>query len=145
MNAPNLSDPFDLARFARAQDAVWTTVRHELQSGRKQTHWMWFIFPQLAALGRSTTAKHYGLSSLEEARAYLAHPVLGSRLREVCHLLLALDGRNATEIFGSVDAMKLRSSLTVFAAAAAEDDLYERCLQRYFSGDADPLTLEHLR
>lgn len=145
MNAPNLSDPFDLARFTQAQDAVWTAVRQELQSGRKQTHWMWFIFPQLTALGRSVMAKHYGLSGLEEASAYLAHPVLGSRLREVCELLWALEGRSATKVFGAVDAMKLRSSLTLFATAAPRDDLFARCLQRYFSGEPDPLTLEHLR
>jgi uncharacterized protein (DUF1810 family) len=145
MEPSNRSDPFDLARFTQAQDGVWTAVREELQAGRKQTHWMWFVFPQLADLGRSAAAKHYGLSGLEEARAYLAHPVLGARLRETCQLLLALQGRSATEIFGAVDAMKLRSSLTLFAAVAPQDEVFAACLQRYFDGEPDPLTLEQLR
>jgi uncharacterized protein (DUF1810 family) len=145
MNPPPPSDPFDLARFTQAQDGVWPTVQRELQAGRKQTHWMWFVFPQLAALGRSSTARHYGLLGLEDAMAYLAHPVLGARLREGCQLLLALDGRSATEILGAVDAMKLRSCLTLFAAAAPEEKVFAQCLERYFSGEPDPLTLEQLR
>jgi uncharacterized protein (DUF1810 family) len=143
---PLAPDPFELARFVSAQAPVWDAVRAELQAGRKQTHWMWFIFPQLAALGRSATARHYGLSGLDEAKAYLAHPLLGGRLREACQLLLAVDGSlSATEIFGPVDAMKLRSSLTLFAAASAQGDVFTRCLQCYFSGEADPLTLAQLR
>lgn len=140
MNMPPPADPFHLARFTGAQDPVWDTVRHELQAGRKQSHWMWFVFPQLATLGRSAMARHYGLSGMDEAQAYLAHPVLGGRLREACQLLLAARASDATEIFGSVDAMKLRSSLTLFAAASPQDTVFAQCLQRFFAGEADPLS-----
>lgn len=145
MTAPQPADPFQLARFTSAQDPVWDAVRQELRAGRKQTHWMWFVFPQLAVLGRSSMARHYGLSGLEEAKAYLAHPVLGARLREVCAIVLGLPTGEAVGIFGPVDAMKLRSCLTLFAAAAPEDELFARCLRRYFGGEADPLTLSHIR
>jgi uncharacterized protein (DUF1810 family) len=145
MNPPEPSDPFDLARFTQAQDGVWSAVQRELRAGRKQTHWMWFVFPQLAALGRSSTARHYGLSGLQDATAYLTHPVLGARLREACRLLLALDAGSATDIFGAVDAMKLRSCLTLFAAASPQEDVFTRCLQRYFGGAPDASTLERLR
>jgi uncharacterized protein (DUF1810 family) len=145
MNPPNPADPFDLARFTQAQDPSWAAVCQELRAGHKQTHWMWFVFPQLAALGRSAMARHYGLSGMEEAKAYAAHPVLGARLREVCQLLLTHADRSATEIFGPVDAMKLRSCLTLFAAASPQDEVFTQCLQRYFAGEPDPLTLEHLR
>ncbi|WP_332816065.1 DUF1810 domain-containing protein [Ramlibacter sp.] len=138
-------DPFDLQRFVAAQDPVWETVLAELRAGRKQTHWMWFVFPQLAGLGRSSMARHYGLSGLDEARAYRAHPVLGPRLREACALLLdAPEGRQAGEILGGIDAVKLRSCLTLFARAAPGDEVFGRCLQRYFGGQADPLTIAEL-
>ena len=101
-------DPFDLQRFVTAQEPVWDDVLDELRTGRKQTHWMWFVFPQLMALGRSSMARHYGLSGLEEAKAYVAHPVLGPRLVECCRLLLQLQGHDPVAIFGPVDAMKLR-------------------------------------
>lgn len=144
MNAPQSTDRFQLSRFITAQDPVWDAVRQELHAGRKQTHWMWFVFPQLAVLGRSSMARHFGLSGVEEAKAYLAHPVLGARLREVCTIVLRLQAGEAVDIFGPVDAMKLRSCLTLFAAAAPEDDLFTRCLQRYFGGEADPMTLSHI-
>lgn len=136
-------DAFDLERFVTAQQPVWDAVCDELRAGRKQTHWMWFVFPQLATLGRSAMARHYGLSGLDEARAYLAHPVLGPRLRTACETLLRLPARAAVDIFGPVDAMKLRSSLTLFAQASG-DDLFARCLRRYFPDGPDPLTLGQL-
>jgi uncharacterized protein (DUF1810 family) len=136
-------DPFDLERFVAAQQPVWDTVCDELRAGHKQTHWMWFVFPQLASLGRSTLARHYGLAGLAEAHAYLAHPVLGPRLREACELLLQLPPRTAVAIFGSVDAMKLRSCLTLFDQACP-DDVFRRCLDRYVPEGPDALTLAAL-
>ena len=140
---PARSDPFHLARFTEAQAPVWDAVCTELAQGRKQTHWIWFVFPQLAGLGRSCMARYYGLSGLEEARAYLAHPVLGDRLRACCGQLLLLPAARAEQIFGSVDALKLRSCLTLFEAAAPSQPLFAQCLQRYFASTRDPLT-EHL-
>lgn len=138
------ADPFDLARFVDAQQPVWDAVKAELRAGHKQTHWMWFVFPQLATLGRSSMARHYGLSGLDEAAAYLAHPLLGARLRDVCALLLAQPGpATAVAIFGTVDARKLRSCLTLFDAAAPAG-VFGRCLLRYF-GERDPLTLDQVR
>lgn len=139
------ADPFDLQRFVTAQDPVWDEVCAELRDGRKRSHWMWFVFPQLATLGRSAMARHYGLSGLDEAKAYLAHPVLGERLRACCHLLMQVQGATAVEIFGETDAMKLRSCLTLFQAAAPQETLWGECLQRYFGGQADALTLNALR
>jgi uncharacterized protein (DUF1810 family) len=133
-----------LARFVEAQSAVWDDVLSELNAGRKTTHWMWFVFPQLASLGRSATAKFYGLRDLQEARAYVEHPVLGARLLRCCELLEKIPGREAVEIFGEVDAMKLRSSLTLFMAAAPEHAVFRACLVRFFSGEPDPLTLREL-
>ncbi|MDB5750639.1 MAG: calpastatin [Ramlibacter sp.] len=137
-------DPFDLARLVSAQQPVWESVCSELRAGHKQSHWMWFVFPQLATLGRSSMARHYGLAGLEEARAYLAHPVLGTRLRSSCEQLLQLEQRSARDIFGMVDAKKLRSCLTLFDVAAP-GDVFGQCLQRYFDGQADPLTVDQVR
>ena len=139
-----MTSAFDLERFTAAQSPVWESVVQELRAGRKETHWMWFVFPQLASLGRSSTAKHYGLSGLAEARAYLAHPLLGPRLRQVCEVLLQMPPTAATEIFGEVDAMKLRSCLTLFAAASPQEDVFARCLERYFGGAPDTLTLQQV-
>ena len=138
-------DPFDLQRFVTAQEPVWDDVLDELRAGRKQTHWMCFVFPQLAVLGRSSMARHYGLSGLQEAKAYLAHPVLGPRLVECCRLLLQLQGHDAVAIFGSVDAMKLRSCLTLFAEAAPAEAVFREGLAKYYGGNADPLTTAALR
>jgi uncharacterized protein (DUF1810 family) len=135
-------DPFDLQRFVDAQAPVMAAVREELRSGRKHSHWMWFVFPQLRGLGASSMARHYGISSLEEARAYLAHPVLGPRLRECCALLLAVPGRSAHEIFGSPDDLKLRSCLTLFSRAAPDESVFRETLQRFYGGVPDPRTLE---
>lgn len=141
MVAPAPPPAPDLARFVDAQAAVWDDVRHELRAGRKTSHWMWFIFPQLASLGRSATAKFYGLRDAREARGYIEHPVLGPRLLECCELLEASDVDDAVDIFGSVDAMKLRSCLTLFAAAAPQHAIFQKCLRKFFDGKPDPLTV----
>jgi uncharacterized protein (DUF1810 family) len=137
-------DPFDLDRFVTAQEPVWDEVCLELQAGLKQSHWMWFIFPQLAGLGRSAMARHYGLSGLDEAKAYLAHPLLGERLRAACRTLLQHRSRQATEIFGAVDAMKLRSCLSLFLEASGGEEVFRECLDQFFGGAADPQTLRML-
>lgn len=134
-------DSFDLERFISAQSQVWDDVCAELRAGRKQTHWMWFVFPQLAELGRSATAKFYGLSSADEARAYLADPILGPRLKACCETLLEPYQGTAVEIFGTIDAMKLRSCLTLFAEVHREGSVFKDCLLRYFDGRSDPATL----
>jgi uncharacterized protein (DUF1810 family) len=137
-------DRFNLQRFVDAQAPVWEDVRAELGRASKRTHWMWFVFPQLAALGRSGTAKLYGISGIDEARAYLEHPLLGPRLLECCDLLLRATGVSANEVFGDVDAMKLRSCLTLFEAAAPETPIFMQCLDVYFAGERDPLTVQAL-
>ena len=136
-------DPFNLRRFVEAQDAVMDTVRAELAAGRKRSHWMWFVFPQITGLGRSTMAQAYAISSLDEARAYLAHPVLGARLRECVRLVNAVRDRSAHDIFGSPDDIKFRSSMTLFGEASGEE-VFLRALGRYFDGVADPVTLKAL-
>ena len=136
----------DLERFREAQDAGGTYGRAlaELRAGRKTSHWMWFVFPQIAGLGRSATAHCYAIGSLAEARAYLADPVLGERLRECARALVELEGRSAGEVLGTVDAMKLRSSMTLFARAAPEEPLFGDVLERYFDGEPDPETERRL-
>ncbi|HVH83848.1 MAG TPA: DUF1810 domain-containing protein [Steroidobacteraceae bacterium] len=142
------SDPYELARFLEAQSRCYAQVLEELAAGEKASHWMWFIFPQLKGLGVSTTARRFGLSGLEEARAYLAHAVLGERLRQCTQLLLAVEGRSAHEIFGSPDDLKLRSCLTLFAQAAPapaqEDRVFVEALAKYYGGEPDPVTLRLL-
>jgi uncharacterized protein (DUF1810 family) len=138
-------DPYQLDRFVVAQDeGSYRAALAELRAGRKTSHWMWFIFPQVAGLGRSAAAQHFAISSLDEAQAYLRHPVLGPRLRECVQLLAALDGKSADQILGGVDAMKLRSSLTLFMAAAPDEPLFRDVLAKYFGGAADQLTLDRL-
>ena len=139
-----MTDPFNLERFIQAQDAVIDDVRHELRTGRKRTHWMWFVFPQLRALGHSATAQHYGISSLTEACTYLAHPVLGERLMECAELVLAVHGRSAHDILGSPDDAKLRSSMTLFAAAALDSAVFRAVLQKHYNGIPDSRTIELL-
>jgi uncharacterized protein (DUF1810 family) len=139
------SDPFDLERFVAAQANVIERVRDELQRGRKQSHWMWFVFPQLAGLGFSPMAQRYAIASLAEARAYLAHPVLGTRLRECTELVLAIDGKSAHDIFGAPDDLKFRSCLTLFAEAAPDEIVFNVALEKYFEGAKDPRTLALLR
>ena len=132
----------DLGRFVEAQDSGGTYDRAlaELHRGRKTSHWMWFVFPQVAGLGRSATAQHYALADLSEARAYLAHPVLGARLRACCVALLDLDEHDAEQVLGAVDALKLRSSMTLFARAAPEDPVFTGVLEHFFAGRADATT-----
>jgi uncharacterized protein (DUF1810 family) len=140
------SDPFDLARFVDAQDAGGTYQRAlgELRAGRKASHWMWFIFPQVAGLGFSQMAQRYAISGLAEARAYAGHPVLGPRLRACTAALTGAAGGSADRILGPVDAMKLRSSMTLFAAAAPEEPSFGEVLTRYFDGQPDEATLARL-
>ena len=124
-------DPYNLQRFVKAQDPVYGAVTAELRSGRKQTHWMWFVFPQLVGLGRSPMSQRYAISSSEEAQAYLEHPVLGPRLRECMQLVLDIQGRTLREIFGSPDDLKFRSSMNLFADAAPGDQLFAAALEKY--------------
>jgi uncharacterized protein (DUF1810 family) len=138
------ADPFDLQRFVDAQDRVYPAVLSELANGRKESHWMWFVFPQIAGLGQSPTAVKFAISSLEEAWAFLSHPVLGSRLRECAALALSIEGRTARQIFGSIDEMKFRSSMTLFARIAPEVAEFRQCVDKYFGGAPDPATLAKL-
>lgn len=143
------TDPFNLERFVLAQARVFQHVLAELQAGAKMSHWMWFIFPQIIGLGRSPTAIEYAISGLDEARAYLRHPVLGLRLRECTRLVLKVQNRSAAEIFGSPDDMKFRSCMTLFAQIAPDDvfpdgDVFARALEKYFDGVPDQLTLDRL-
>jgi uncharacterized protein (DUF1810 family) len=137
-----MSDPYDLDRFVDAQDRGGTYDRAlaELRDGRKTSQWMWFVFPQIAGLGSSPMAQRYAISSLDEARAYLAHPVLGDRLRESARALTGLDTRSPDEVLGGIDAMKLRSSMTLFMRAAPDEPLFAQVLDQYFGGAADDAT-----
>ena len=135
------ADPFDLDRFVQAQAPVIERVQAELAAGRKATHWMWFVFPQLKSLGRSGTARHYGVGSREEARAYWEHPVLGPRLRHCTALVLAVPGKTAHEIFGSPDDLKFRSCCTLFQLAAPQEDVFAQCLARFYGNAPDARTL----
>jgi uncharacterized protein (DUF1810 family) len=133
----------DLTRFVTAQDSGGTygAALRELRAGRKTSHWMWFVFPQISGLGRSATAQHYALSGVAEAQAYLADPVLGPRLRECCQALLSAGTSDAAAVLGPVDAQKLRSSMTLFALAAPHEPLFAQVLDRFSGGEPDPLTL----
>jgi uncharacterized protein (DUF1810 family) len=139
-------DPFSLDRFVTAQDdaGTYAAAAAELRNGRKVSHWMWFVFPQIAGLGMSPTSQHYAISSLAEARAYLAHQVLGERLAECAGILAGLRGRTAEQIFGPLDAQKLRSSMTLFLRAAPDNPLFGKVLSQYFGGEADAATDELL-
>jgi uncharacterized protein (DUF1810 family) len=139
-----MADPFNLDRFVKAQDPVLAQVRSELRAGHKRTHWMWFVFPQLAGLGRSDTARYYALASLDEARAYLAHPLLGPRLIECTNLVNAVEGRSANRIFGSPDDLKFHSSMTLFARAQPDGQPFSHTLGKYFDGVPDRLTSDLL-
>ena len=133
-----------LDRFVDAQAPVYDQALAELRAGQKQSHWMWFVFPQIASLGQSPTSRAYAIQSLDEARAYLAHPVLGVRYRECCQAVMNVRGKSAQEIFGSPDDLKFCSSLTLFAEAAPEEVLFYNLLEKYYDGDADEATLELL-
>jgi uncharacterized protein (DUF1810 family) len=134
----------DLERFSAAQSPVYDQVLAELRAGHKRSHWIWFIFPQLAGLGHSAMARRYALASLAEARAYLAHPVLGARLRECSAIVEAIEGRSIEDIFGYPDDVKFRSSMTLFAQAAPGEALFQACLNKYFGGIPDRETLIRL-
>jgi uncharacterized protein (DUF1810 family) len=133
-----------LERYVKAQAPIHARALAELKRGAKQSHWMWFIFPQIAGLGHSATSHTYAIQSLDEAREYLAHPLLGARLRECCQALATLEGRTAHEIFRSPDDLKFRSCLTLFSQAAPQEPLFRDLLEKYFSGKRDPATLELL-
>jgi uncharacterized protein (DUF1810 family) len=138
-------DPFGLARFVEAQEHDYEQAVAEIRSGQKQSHWMWYIFPQIHGLGSSATSQHYAIKSVGEAEAYLQHPILGPRLLESARLTLALEGRTASAVFGAPDDMKLRSSATLFAAVSPPGSLFEQLLVKYFNGERDERTLERLR
>jgi uncharacterized protein (DUF1810 family) len=138
------ADPDDLRRFTEAQERVYPTVLAELADGRKRSHWIWFIFPQLRGLGRSPTAHHYGIASAQEARAYLADPTLGPRLRECARLVAEIDGRSAEQVFGWPDCLKVRSCMTLFAAVAADAADFQAVLDKFYDGLGDPVTVEML-
>jgi uncharacterized protein (DUF1810 family) len=139
-------DPYRLQRFIEAQDTAGTYEQalSELRAGRKRSHWIWFVFPQIAGLGHSPNARTYAISSLAEAKAYVADPVLGRRLLECARALIELGGTSAVGIFGEIDAIKLRSSMTLFAAAAPDEPLFEQILDRYFDGTTDVATMQRL-
>ena len=139
-----MSDPYDLQRFVDAQAPVIAEVTAELRAGRKRTHWMWFVFPQLRGLGVSATAARFGIASLAEARAYLDHPLLGPRLRQCTRLATDAPARRIEEIFAAPDDLKFRSSMTLFARAAPDERVFADALHKYFAGLPDPRTEERL-
>jgi uncharacterized protein (DUF1810 family) len=138
-------DPFDLDRFVIAQNQVYSAVLEELQQGRKQSHWIWYIFPQVEGLGYSSMANKYGICSRPEAEAYLAHPVLAPRLVKCTELVNGVNGRSIEEIFGQTDALKFRSSMTLFGAVASDKKIFLEALNKYFGGQQDQLTLDRLQ
>ena len=140
-----MTDPHNLQRFIDAQESDYPSALKEITAGRKRSHWMWYVFPQYDGLGFSSTSRHYAIRSLEEARAYLNHPILGPGLRECVGALLAVTDRTAHEIFGSPDDMKLKSSMTLFAHVSPEESTFEQVLDRYFGGRRDGKTLELVR
>ncbi len=144
--AQNVAMGFDLERFTAAQDksAAYDAALRELRAGRKTGHWIWYVFPQIAGLGHSDMSRHYAISSLDEATAYLAHPVLGPRLRECARALLAIQARSAEQILGPIDALKVRSSMTLFATAAPDESPFREVLEHYYDGRPDPRTEELL-
>ena len=139
-----MNEVFDLQRFVDAQAPVYGQVLAELGAGRKRSHWMWFIFPQIAGLGHSEMARRYAIVSVAEAQAYLAHPLLGARIRECARLVNALEGRSIEAIFGAPDDLKFHSSMTLFASAAGDQGVFHTALQKHFDGRADHGTLERL-
>ncbi|TAL53168.1 DUF1810 domain-containing protein [Pandoraea sp.] len=139
-----MEDPYDLQRFVEAQDPVYARVCDELRAGRKRSHWMWFVFPQMQGLGQSPMAQRYAIGSLAEAHAYLEHPVLGERLRACTQLVNSIEGRPVTQIFGAPDDLKFHSSMTLFSCAAADGEPFRTALRKYFDGAPDTQTLARL-
>lgn len=140
-----MEDIFNLNRFTEAQNPIFDEVIAELKRENKQSHWMWFVFPQLKGLGSSSTAQYYGIQNLAEARAYLKHPILGQRLMQVLHILENSKGNNPQQIFGSIDALKLRSSLTLFSLADPKEEIFLRLLNKFYKGEKCSLTLNKLQ
>ena len=138
-----MPDPYNLQRFIAAQEHSYETAKFELRNGLKESHWMWYIFPQIGGLGRSSTAQSYSISGAAEAKAYLAHPTLGARLIELCKILLEVSGRSANDIFGSTDAIKLRSSMTLVAEVSGKP-IFKQVLEKYHKGQPDPKTMRLL-
>ena len=141
---PSMNDPHDLNRFLLAQQDDYERALAEVKNGRKRTHWMWYIFPQIDGLGFSSMARRYGIKGADETRAYLAHPILGSRLLACAEAVVAKAGNNATEIFGSPDDLKLRSSATLFASVSAPNSVFHRLLEKFYAGGSDKETLRLL-
>lgn len=139
-----MSESFKLERFMNAQDGAYDSALAELAEGEKRSHWIWFIFPQIAGLGHSSTAQFYAIRNLEEARAYLKHPTLGARLKACCEALLQQQGLSAHQIMGSPDDLKLRSSMTLFSVAAPEEAIFRQVLDKYYEGKKDSRTLDIL-
>ena len=139
-----MEDPFNLDRFVFAQEKIYSSVVEELKAGLKMSHWMWFIFPQVESLGRTEIAKRYAIKSLDEAKAYVSHPVLGRRLQECTELVLAIDGKSANDIFGHPDDLKFKSSMTLFLVAVPQIDLFQRAINKYYDGYQDGLTLDFI-
>jgi len=139
-----MDDPYDLQRFVTAQNPIYENACAELRRGDKEGHWMWFIFPQLKGLGHSAMASRFGIASREEAEAYLKHPILGFRIRECVRIVNAVDGRSAAALFGYPDDLKFRSSMTLFAQTAADNEVFVAALRKYFGGESDPLTVQRL-
>lgn len=137
-------DPYDLGRFLQAQEGDYEQALSEIESGRKRSHWIWYIFPQIDGLGSSSTSKRYAIKSLDEARAYLDHPILGPRLRECAEAVVRLEGRTAREIFGSPDDLKLKSCATLFECVSPPGSVFERLLTKYYQGRRDDKTLHLL-
>ena len=140
-----MSDPYHLRRFVDAQAPIFEQVRAELRDGHKRSHWMWFIFPQIAGLGHSATAVRFAISSRDEAQAYLEHPILGTRLKECAALVNRVQGRSIEQIFGYPDDLKFRSSMTLFAEVSVDDAVFTEALRKYFAGAADESTLKLLQ
>jgi uncharacterized protein (DUF1810 family) len=143
-DSPSTDDPFDLNRFVEAQQGDFERALAEIRGGRKRSHWMWYIFPQIDGLAFSATSKHYAIKSSAEARAYLAHPVLGPRLLECAETAVGVEGRSATEVFGSPDDLKLRSCATLFASVSPPGSVFDRLLDKYYGGERDQKTLRLL-
>lgn len=141
-DAQSVDDPYDLRRFGRAQEADYEQALSEIKSGRKRTHWMWYIFPQCDGLGFSSTARYYAIKSIAEAKAYLDHPILGPRLLECAAAVVGVEGRSATEIFGTPDDLKLRSCSTLFACVSPPGSVFDRLLAKYYRGERDGRTLQ---
>jgi len=139
-----MNDPYDLLRFVDAQTSSYERACEELRRGRKQSHWMWFIFPQIRGLGHSPMANKYGIASLEEAEAYMRHPILGPRLKNCVEIVLKIENRSAEQVFGKPDDLKFRSCLTLFTRVGEENQIFKDALQKYFAGKPDQMTIDRL-